>query len=301
MLKRRYAAIQKVFDGTSADTKSGMAMKAFNLLKVLTPFAFAMLILVFLVGPGLAAADGFEQSYSVYDGLLKKYVTQQGRVDYAGLKAAPGALERFLGSIAEVPRKQFDTWTESRQLAFLINLYNAATLKLIIDHYPVDSIKNIGGFFRSPWDIAFIRLFDATITLNHLEHGILRKHYREPRIHMALVCAAKGCPPLRNEAYTAEKLDSQLEDQSFRYLASAAGLRIDRRENVVYMSSIFKWYGDDFRDVYTPEHGFDGLNKTERAVANFCSRHLSAAAARFLEKGGYDIEYLDYDWSLNRQ
>ena len=276
-------------------------MKTHKLPPALTRLAFALLPLVLLVWTGFAAAAGFDQSYSAYDGLLKKYVTQQGRVDYAGLKADPGALDRFLGSAAEVPRKQFDTWTESRQLAFLINLYNAATLKLIVDHYPVDSIKDIGGFFRSPWNIAFIKLFGSTVTLNHLEHGILRKRYREPRIHMALVCAAKGCPPLRNEAYTAEKLDRQLDDQSSRYLASASGLRIDRRENVVYLSSIFKWYGDDFRDVYTPAQGFDGLNKTERAVANFCSRHLSTADAGFLEKGGYDIKYLDYDWSLNRQ
>ena len=276
-------------------------MKTHRLPPALIRNAFVLLTLVILAGTGLAAAGGFDQSYSVYDGLLKKYVNQHGRVDYAGLKAAAGALERFLGSIAEVPRKQFGTWTESRQLAFLINLYNAATLKLIVDHYPVDSIKDIGGFFRGPWDQAFIKLFGETVTLNHLEHDILRKQYQEPRIHMALVCAAKGCPPLRNEAYAAGKLDSQLADQSHRYLASAAGLRIDRRENVVYVSSIFKWYGDDFRDVYTPEDGFDGLNKTERAVANFCSRHLPAGDAGFLEKGGYDMKYLDYDWSLNRQ
>ena len=259
------------------------------------------LALLLWAGAAAAAADEFDQSYPVYNGLLKKYVSQSGRVDYSRLKVDPGALEQFLGSVAGVSQTQFDTWSESRRLAFLINLYNAATLELIVEHYPVDSIKNIGGFFRGPWDQAFIRLFGATVTLNHLEHDILRKQYQEPRIHMALVCAAKGCPPLRNEAYTSEKLDSQLEDQSFRYLASGAGLRIDRRKNIIYLSSIFKWYGSDFSNVYTPEHGFDGLNKTERAVANFCARHLNAEDAGFLEKGGYDIEYLDYDWSLNRQ
>lgn len=276
-------------------------MKTHKLPPALTRLAFALLTVVLLVWTGFAAAAGFDPSYPVYDGVLKKYVTQQGRVDYSSLKADPVALEQFLASAADLPRTQFDTWTASRRLAFLINLYNAATLKLIVDHYPVKSIKDIGGFFRGPWDQTFIKFFGSTVTLNHLEHDILRKQYQEPRIHMALVCAAKGCPPLRNEAYTAEKLDKQLEDQSFRYLAGAAGLRIDRSKNVVYVSSIFKWYGGDFREVYAPEHGFDGLNPTERAVANFCSRHLSAEDADFLEKGGYDIRYLDYDWSLNRQ
>ena len=276
-------------------------MKTHELPTVLPRLAFALLTLVLLVWTDPAAASGFDQSYAAYDGLLKKYVTLQGRVDYAGLKADPGALELFLENIAGLRRMQFDTWTKSGQLAFLINLYNAATLKLIVDHYPVNSIKDIGGFFKGPWDQAFFKLFGTTITLNHLEHDILRKQYQEPRIHMALVCAAKGCPPLRNEAYTAEKLDRQLEDQSHRYLASASGLRIDRHKNVVYVSSIFKWYGDDFRRGYEPKHGFDGLNSTERAVANFCSQHLSSKDAGFLQKGGYDMKYLDYDWSLNKQ
>jgi hypothetical protein len=261
----------------------------------------ALFAMIFIIWSGPATAAGFDQSYSTYDGLLKKYVTRQDRVDYSGLKADPGALDRYLGNVADIARKQFDSWTKSRRLAFLINLYNAATLKLIIDHYPVKSIKDIGGIFRGPWDQAVVKLFGATMTLNHLEHDILRKQYQEPRIHMALVCAAKGCPPLRSEAYTADKLDKQLEDQSFRYLASPAGLRIDQRKNVVYVSSIFKWYGDDFRNGYAPERGFTGLNRTERAVANFCSRHLSAMDSNYLRKGGYDIKYLDYDWALNGQ
>lgn len=268
---------------------------------VFLTLVIALVIMIFSIWAGPATAAGFDQSYSAYDGLLKKYVTRQGRVDYSGLKADPGALEQYLERVAGLTRGQFDAWTESRKLAFLINLYNAATLKLIVDHYPVESIKDIGGIFRGPWDQAFVKLFGGTVTLNHLEHDILRKQYQEPRIHMALVCAAKGCPPLRSEAYTAENLEKQLEDQSSRYLASPAGLRIDQRKNVVHVSSIFKWYGDDFRDGYAPERGFVGLNRTERAVANFCSRHLSAKDADYLVKGGYDIQYLDYDWSLNRQ
>ena len=201
--------------------------------------------------------------------------------------------------MARISEEQFNSWTQSQRLAFLINLYNAATLKLIVDHYPVKSIKDIGSLFKGPWDQPVVRLFGKTTTLNHLEHDILRKQYSEPRVHMTLVCAAKGCPRLRSEAYLAEKLDEQLDDQSRGYLSSPVGLNVDRKKKVVYFSSIFKWYGEDFVAKYSPTSGFTGLDKTERAVANFCSGYLISADRDFLSTGGYSVKYLDYDWSLN--
>lgn len=249
---------------------------------------------------GVVNAAEFDQTYAGYDGLLKTYVTD-GRADYKGLKTDPNALDRYIDSAAGVPEEQFNSWTQSQRLAFLINLYNAATLKLVVDHYPVKSIKDIGSLFKGPWDQPVVRLYGKTITLNHLEHDILRKQYSEPRIHMALVCAAKSCPQLRSEAYTTEKLDEQLNDQSRQYLVSPAGLNVDRKKKVVYFSSIFKWYGEDFVAKYSPTTGFAGLDKTERAVANFCSAYLISADRDFLATGGYSVKYLDYDWSLNEK
>jgi hypothetical protein len=249
---------------------------------------------------GVEAAQAFDQSYAQYDNVLKTYVAD-GLVNYKGLKTAPLELDGYLKNTAGVPEEQFNAWTESQRLAFLINLYNAATLKLIIDNYPVKSIKDIGNFFKGPWDQPAVKLFGKTITLNHLEHDILRKQYSEPRIHVVLVCAAKGCPALRNEAYYAEKLDEQLNDQSRRFLLSPAGLGIDHEKKVVYFSSIFKWYGEDFIAHYSPKAGFTGLDKTERAVANFCSEYLASADSDFLSAGGYSVRYLDYDWSLNEK
>ena len=248
----------------------------------------------------VAAAQAFDQSYVQYDSVLKTYVSD-GRVNYGGLKAAPKELESYLESAVWVSEEQFDAWTESQRLAFLINLYNAGTLKLIIDHYPVKSIKDIGSLFKGPWDQPAVKLFGKTITLNHLEHGILRKQYSEPRLHMVLVCAAKGCPQLRGKAYTADKLDEQFSDQSRRYLVSPAGLRIDREKKVVYFSSIFKWYGEDFIARYSPATGFAGIDKTERAVANFCSAFLVSADHDYLTAGEYAVKFLDYDWSLNEK
>jgi hypothetical protein len=180
--------------------------------------------------------------------------------------------------MGRIQKKDFDSWTSEQRLAFLINLYNASTLRLIRDHYPVKSIKDIGGWFKGPWDQPIVTLFGKQVTLDHLEHDIIRKQFKEPRIHMALVCAAKGCPPLRREAYTADKLESQLADQSRQYLASPTGLIIDKTKGKVFISSIFKWYGSDFP-----------------SVSNFIEKYSGKKLK------GLKIDYLDYDWSLNEQ
>ncbi len=246
----------------------------------------------------MADAVAFDPAHPGYDALLKRFVVD-GRVDYQGLKDGGAALDRYLDGLAGISEATFNAWPASERLAFLINLYNAATLKLIVDHYPVKSIKDIGSIFKGPWDQPVVRLWGQTITLDTLEHGIVRKQYGEPRIHMALVCAAKSCPTLRGEAYVAAKLDAQLEEQSRRFLASPAGLRIDREKKTVYFSSIFKWYGEDFVAGFSPASGFLGLDKTQRAVANFCGGYLSAADGDYLKAGGYAVKYLDYDWALN--
>lgn len=272
--------------------------RAFPSNRLAAIFLFTALAL--LIMAAIADAVEFDHTHAGYDALLKRFVAD-GRVDYNGFKTDMAALDHYLDGSAGISEATFNTWTDSEQLAFLINRYNAATLKLIIDHYPLKSIKDIGNFFNGPWDQPVVGLFGKTITLDNLEHDIIRKHYGEPRIHLALVCAAKGCPPLRSEAYVADKLDAQLDDQSRRFLASPAGLRIDRGRKAVYFSSIFKWYGEDFIDRFSPATGFSGLDKTERAVANFCSGYLSAANGDYLKSGGYSAKYLDYDWSLNEK
>ena len=257
-----------------------------------------LLAILLLLLAGSAVARDFDHAHPLYDGLLKDFVNK-GRVDYGGLKQGAGPLDRYLAAAAAVPEAQFLSWDEPRQLAFLFNLYNAATLRLILDHYPVGSIREIGGLFKGPWKQRVVGLFGRVVTLDDLEHGILRKRYNEPRLHLALVCAAKGCPPLRGEAYRAERLNDQLDDQAKRFLADPAAFRIDRGRGVVHLSSLFKWYGDDFRARYTPASGFPGLEEPWRAVMHFCARYLSDGDRRFLEAGGYRIRFLDYDWSLN--
>lgn len=258
-------------------------------------------MVIFLLLPSVEATDSvnFNHDHKSYNSLLKKFV-ENGQVNYAGLKSKPELLERYLFSLNRVKETQFKSWSKAQQLAFLINLYNAATLKLIIDHYPIKSIKKIGSFFKGPWDRPVVKLFDKTITLNHLEHQMISKQHNEPRIHLALVCAAKGCPPLRDEAYIAGKIDTQLNDQTKQFLSNQLKFRIDFKNKTVYLSPIFKWYGNEFISKYTPRQGFHGLNKKEQAIMNFCSKHLSVSKQQFLTKSGYSVKFLNYDWSLNK-
>lgn len=196
---------------------------------------------VFIIGLGAILSASAQD----FDALLKQHV-ENGRVDYPALKANPAPLQTYLKQTGAVSETEFNDWDEPRQLAFLINLYNASTLQLIVDHYPISSIKKIKHRFKGPWDQPVVPMFGKTITLNTLEHKIIRPQYKDPRVHMALVCAAKGCPILRREVYTAEQLDAQLDDQSRAYLETTAGLVINREKGTASISSIFKWYGGDF-------------------------------------------------------
>ncbi len=195
------------------------------------------------------------------------------------------------------------------KVALWTNAYNALTLKAIIDHYPIkpglisgiaypdDSIRQIPGV----WDRLEFLVMDRRVTLNEIEHEILRPQFNEPRIHVALGCAAMGCPPLRPEPFTGERLDEQLDDQTRRFLGNPRQFRIDRERGVVYLSSIFQWFGEDFIPTYAPQEGFAGHSDKERTSLNFVSGYLPPEQAEYLRTGDYRIEYLDYDWSLNEQ
>jgi hypothetical protein len=256
---------------------------------------------------GGARAQNF--SFADYADALKANVNDQGMVNYAQLKAHSEKLDAFLNSIAGLDRKTYDGWPEAEQIAFWLNAYNACTLKAIADHYPIqssffaslhypkNSIRQISGV----WDELKFTVMGRPMTLDGIEHGVLRKDFHEPRIHMALVCAAMGCPPLRNEPYTGERLSAQLDDQARRFLSNPAKFRIDRDAGRVYLSSIFKWFGDDFIPKYGIADAYGDHSKKERATLHFAAGCLDKDDADYLSAGNYKVEYLDYDWSLNEQ
>jgi hypothetical protein len=244
-----------------------------------------MLNMILPLAITLSAAGGFDQSHAALDSILKARVAQ-GLVDYKGLKAERAPLDEYLAEAGEVPMADFQQWTREEQLAFLINAYNGATLQLIIDGYPLDSIKSLGSLVKSPWSKDTVLLFGKKISLDTLEHKIIRKNYKEPRIHFALVCAAMGCPPLRGEAYTGARLEEQLDAQTKEFLTTPEKNRVDSEKKTLWLSPIFKWYGEDFET-------------TSKSLAAFVAPYVGAAEGTNLED--YSIEYTDYDWSLNEQ
>jgi hypothetical protein len=251
--------------------------------------------------------QGFE--YDDYGAVLEAYVDDRGMVNYDELKADREKLDAFATTIATLDPKVYDQWTENQKVAFWINAYNALTLQAIINHYPIkpsffasirfpkNSIRQIPGV----WDELQFAAMGRKMTLDEIEHETLRKNFNEPRIHMALVCAAMGCPPLRNEPFAGDRLDAQLDDQTRRFLENPQKFRIDPVNGRVYLSPIFKWFGKDFIKTYGTGEKFSGKSETERAVLKFISGHIDESVAKYLATGEYDLEYLDYDWSLNEQ
>ena len=206
-------------------------------------------------------------SYEDYGMVLRSYVNADGLVNYTALQTNAQPLTDFVTKLGAVSPSSYESWSNPDQIAFLINAYNAITLQSIISQQPLKgSIKDIFGV----WNFNKHSVMGKSITLDTIEHGILRKDFQEPRIHAALVCAAISCPTLRQEPYIGEKLDAQLEDQVRQWLASPHGLKIDRAQNQVAISAIFKWFGEDWQAKYNSSDKFTGSGK-ERAALNFIS------------------------------
>ncbi len=227
-----------------------------------------------------APGEAFDKTHKLYGEVLSLYV-KDGLVDYAGLKSDPGGLRAYLESTAKVTRQEFEGWTPNERLAFLINLYNARTLGLIIDNYPVKSIRDIGDGANGPWDEPVVELFGDTITLNALENGMIRRDYKDPRIHFALVCAAMGCPLLLGEPYIGAALENQLDARTRIFLADTEKNSADRDDKTLRISPIFEWYGEDFISA-------------AGSVTGFLKKYYMDAPVE-----GYKIAYTGYDWSLN--
>lgn len=208
-------------------------------------------------------------SHDAFDALLREYVSSNGKVNYTGIRANEKKLDNYLNTLAR-QRPQSD-WSREQRLAYWINAYNAFTIKLILNHYPVESIKDID----QPWDKKWIELQGKTLSLNEIEHDIIRPTFREPRIHFALVCAAISCPPLADRAYTAENLERMLQQRTRQFINNE---RFNvTQEEVVRISPLFDWYADDFGDV-----------------TEYLNKYLTTDIPQ-----GKELHYLDYDWGLN--
>jgi hypothetical protein len=248
------------------------------------------------------AALAFDQKHAAWDTLLKHHVVvakdgNASRVDYAGLHANPGALQSYLGELSSVTQAEYRGWTRDQQLAFLVNAYNAFTVKLILTRYPdLKSIKDIGSILKSPWKKEFFPLLGSERSLDNVEHVLIRAPgvFDEPRVHFALNCASIGCPMLRGEAYIAERLGVQLEDAVKRFLGDRSRNRYDPAAGTLEVSKIFDWYKEDF------EKANQGTSSVHQFLARYAELLADGASSRSaVRQGNVRIHYLDYDWNLN--
>ncbi len=223
-------------------------------------------------------------NHAIFDSLLKKYVNEEGYVNYKGFLKDSVQFNSYLDLLSRNHPNE-KNWSKEERLAYWINAYNAFTIKLICNYYPVKSIKDIKSgipFVSDTWTISFIKIEGKTYNLNDIEHGIIRPKFNDPRIHFAVNCASKGCPPLRNEAYMASKLNAQLDEQAKNFINDGNRNKI-QSANKADLSKIFTWFSGDFK-------------KAAPSVIAFINKYSNT---KLSEKA--TLNYQDYDWNLNEQ
>ena len=210
-------------------------------------------------------------THQLFNNLLQKYVTSAGSVNYSGLKQDKKSLNRYLNELSK--SKPDNSSNRNGTLAYWINAYNAFTLKLILDNYPLKSITELNS--GKPWDVQWIALGNKKYSLNNIENDIIRSVYKDARIHFALNCAAISCPPLLNKAFTSNNIEELLDTQTRNFINSQAN---DLSSTKIKLSKVFEWYKKDFGDVTI------FINKYSKTKIN--SNAL--------------ISYKEYNWNLNR-
>ncbi len=261
----------------------------------------ACLVAAIPTAAATVSTAGFDHAHVAYARLLHDHV-RPPRVDYAGLLANRNALDAAIDAVRRPTPAEEQAWTRDERLAFWINAYNLFTLRAIVDHYPIrsawvtlqprNSIRQISGVWtRLRWQAA-----GRTVTLDDIEHRILRPEFKEPRVHFAINCASVSCPPLQGEPYVAAALDGQLDAAARRYFASREGLQIDG--TTLRVSSILKWYGEDFVARFAGETS-GGRDAVERAILGVIAAFGPAEAAALARTSSVRIAFLNYNWSLN--
>ena len=267
-------------------------------------YLFAFLITLLPI----SAFAAFDHSHAQWDVLTKKHVAwlpggYASQVDYKAFKADRQALKAYLDVVSSVNQADYDGWSKSQKLAFLINAYNAFTVELILTEYPnVKSIKDLGSLLRSPWKKKFFTLFGKAQSLDDIEQGMMRApgSFDEARIHMAANCASIGCPALRGflggqlahaRAYIADKLDAQLENSVVRFLSDHSRNRFNPQSGRLEVSKIFDWYAKDFAAR---------SGSVETWLSAYADRLTDdSRQQQVIREKAARLAYLDYDWMLN--
>lgn len=239
-----------------------------------------------------APKPAFDAIHAPWTAILAKRV-RGGDFDYAGLAKERSSLDAYLAALESVKPDEYAALTRKEQFAFWINAYNAYTVKRVVDGYPVKSIRDLGDDKVSVWDRDLVplgklvpKLAKEKLTLNDVENRVLRATFQDARLHAAVNCASRGCPPLRAEAFTSERLDVQLDEQVRIWLADATRNRFDRARGVIEVSKVFEWFAEDFQ-------------RESGTVRGWIARFRPADAAWLGPEAKVEIKYVEYDWALN--
>ncbi len=240
---------------------------------------------------------------------LKKYVNQNGMVDYKKLKSRKTEMAKLLDQFRKLDRNEYNPWSNDDKLAFWINSYNLELIKIILDNYPIESnrmlrliwppnsIRHINGI----WDEHKFIIMEEEFTLRAIDQRFFQKEFSEPRVFLAISYASVSGAALRNAAYSGENLSAQLDDQVKKFIAAPNAFKIDRENQTVSLSSIFNptWYGGQFIAKYGTDLKFKQQEPSVRSILNFLSKYISPQDTGYLETGNYTVEYIRYDWTLN--
>ncbi len=249
---------------------------------------FLVLILVLIMSHSIVATISASQKDdpdSIFDGILSRHVSKDGLVNYKGLKE-DDELIRYIEYLSNTDPHKLPS--DKHRLAFWINSYNAFVLNGVLEEYPIKSVLDVGWIPHSFFKRKKFDTRQGKITLQVLENEKLREAFREPRIHFVINCASMSCPKLLIESYRAEKLEKQLESQAKSFLNDKSRNYLDKKNNILYLSRIFKWYEGDF------------IKKGEK-IESYVARYLNPDDAEFVRNNEVTIKYLDYDWGLNEQ
>lgn len=255
-----------------------------------------VLLLTLAMSPHLQgqqqAAPPFDHEHSGWTAILAEHL-QGSDFDYAALKKDRKALDAYLKSLEAVDGRRFAEWKREQRYAFWINAYNAYTIRAVVEAYPVKSITDIGSKDESVWDQRSIPLGKlwkkakgAKLSLNQIEHELLRPEFKDPRVHAAVNCASKGCPPLAAKAFASKTLEEQLDRATRAWLADAARNRFEPSKKRVRLSKIFEWFPEDF-------------TRGKSSLGGWLAKYAPEEHREFLSAGKFSVQYLEYDWALN--
>jgi hypothetical protein len=264
------------------------------------------IVLAFVTFLLCQSAFAFDKQHHLFTAELKKYV-HAGCVDYSAWKKSPQQLDAYLESLAEVSAADYEVLDVREKKALWLNGYNAFTIKIVLDHYPVhgnidyypaNSLRQIPDV----WDVYHFKIAGRTVDLDDVEHGVIRREFRDPRMHFAVVCAARGAAPLANRAFTGDDIDAVLEEAKNVYLSDTKNLNFDEDNKVLMVSRVFSWFPLDF----APANFFKGRTKPPSDFAVILAYLASNGPPELVKKlqsvpdlNEIKVSYLSYDWSLN--